>query len=93
MRAIYILSILLIITLNGCTTVEIAKEVTKAGDSIKTTIQKATKNQNDLEKTEDVVKNEDVIKAKEEIIVAKKNHRNQNPRQDFQSINPKFWQV
>ena len=66
MRAIYILSILLIITLNGCTTLEIAQEVTKAGDSIKTTIQKITKNQNDLEKTEDVTK------EKEEIIVAKK---------------------
>ena len=66
MRAIYILFILLIIILNGCTTVEIAKEVTKAGDRIKTTIQKAAKKQNDLEKTEDVTK------EKEEIIVAKK---------------------
>jgi len=72
MRAIYILSILLIITLNGCATVEIVKEVTKAGDSIKTTIQKAAKNQNDLEKTEDVINTEDVIKEKEEIVVAKK---------------------
>jgi|TARA_B100001079_G_scaffold141698_1_gene121369 hypothetical protein len=69
MRAIYILSILLIITLNGCTTVEIAKEVTKAGNSIKTTIQKATKNQNDLEKPEDV------IKEKEKIIIAKKKEK------------------
>ena len=66
MRAIYILSILLIITLNGCATVEIAKEVTKVGDSIKTTIQKAAKKQNDFEKTEDVTK------EKEEIVVAKK---------------------
>ena len=72
MRAIYILSILLIMILNGCATVEIAKEVTKAGDSIKTTIQKITKNQNDLEKTDDVIKTEDVIKEQEEIIVAKK---------------------
>ena len=69
MRAIYILSILLIITLNGCATVEIAKEVTKVGDRIKTTIQKAVKNQNDLEKTEDVTK------EKEEIIVAKKKEK------------------
>ena len=75
MRAIYILSILLIITLNGCTTVEIAKEVKKAGDSIKTTIQKVTKKQNDLEKNEDVKKTEDVIKEKEEIIVAKKKEK------------------
>ena len=78
MRAIYILSILLIITLNGCTTIEIAKEVTKAGDIIKTAIQKTTKNKNDLEKTEDVINTEDVIitedviKEQEEIIVEKK---------------------
>ena len=80
MRAIGILSILLIMTLNGCATVEIAKEVAKAGDSIKTTIQKASKKQNDFEKTEDVTKEkEEVIvakekeeKEKEEIIVAKK---------------------
>ena len=80
MRAIYILSILLIITLNGCATIEIAKEVTKVGDSIKTTIQKAAKKQNDFEKTEDVTKEKEEIivakkkeeKEKEEIIVAKK---------------------
>ena len=80
MRAIYILSILLIITLNGCATIEVAKEVTKIGDSIKTTIQKASKKQNDFEKTEDVTKEkEEIIVAKEkeeeekeEIIVAKK---------------------
>ena len=83
MRAIYILSILLIITLNGCATIEIAKEVTKVGDSIKTTIQKAAKKQNDFEKTEDVTKEkEEVIvakekeeKEKEEIIVAKKKEK------------------
>ena len=75
MRAIYILSILLIITLNGCTTVEIAQEVTKAGASIKTTIQKITENQNDLEKTEDVIKTDDLIEKKEEIIVAKKKEK------------------
>ena len=80
MRAIYILSILLIITLNGCSTIEIAKEVTKVGDSIKTTIQKAAKKQNNFEKTEDVTKEKEEIivakekeeKEKEEIIVAKK---------------------
>ncbi len=83
MRAIYILSILLIITLNGCATLEIAQEVTRAGDSIKTTIQKAVKKQNDLEKTEDVTKEKEEIvvakekeeKEKEEIIVAKKKEK------------------
>ncbi len=75
MRAIYIFSILLIITLNGCTTLEIAQEVTKAGDSIKTTIQKVTKNQNDLKKTDDVIKTEDVIKEQEEIIVEREKEK------------------
>ena len=80
MGAIYILSILLIITLNGCATVEIAKEIRKASDSIKTTILKSAKKQNDFEKTEDVTKEKEEIivakekeeKEKEEIIVAKK---------------------
>ena len=83
MRAIYILSILLIITLNGCSTIEIAKEVTKVGDSIKTTIQKSAKKQNGSEKTEDVTKEKEEIvvvkekeeKEKEEIIVAKKKEK------------------
>ena len=35
MRAIYILFILFIIILNGCATVEVAKEVTKATKSVK----------------------------------------------------------
>ena len=83
MRAIYILSILLIITLNGCATIEIAKEVTKVGDSIKTTIQKSAKKQNDFEKTEDDTKEKEEIvvakekeeKEKEQIIVAKKKEK------------------
>ena len=83
MRAIYILSILLIITLNGCSTIEIAKEVTKVGDSIKTTIQKSAKKQNGSEKTEDVTKEKEEIvvakekeeKEKEQIIVAKKKEK------------------
>ena len=83
MRAIYILSVLLVMTLNGCATVEIAKEVTKAGDSIKTTIQKSAKKQNDSEKTEDVIKEKEEIvvakekeeKEKEQIIVAKKKEK------------------
>ena len=81
MRAIYILFILLIITLNGCATVEVAKEVTKATSSVKTTIQKITNSQDDVEKTEsliikdDVEKNENFIKEKEEIVIAKKKEK------------------
>ena len=81
MRAIYILSILFIITLNGCATVEVAKEVTKASNSVKTTIKKITSNNNDVEKNDnkiasdnnDVEKTENLIKEKEEIVIAKKN--------------------
>ena len=66
MRAIYILFILFIIILNGCATVEVAKEVTKATSSVKRTIQKIANNQDDAEKTENF------ITKKEEIVVARK---------------------
>ena len=75
MRAIYILSILFIIILNGCATVEVAKEVTKATNSVKRTIQKITSDQDDVEKTENYIKEDDVektknfIKEKEEIAI------------------------
>ena len=78
MRAIYILSILFIIILNGCATVEVAKEVTKATNSVKRTIQKITSNQDDVEKTENYIKEDDVektenfIKEKEEIVIERK---------------------
>ena len=48
MRAICILYILLIIILNGCATVEIAKEVTKATNSVKTTIKNIARNEDSL---------------------------------------------
>ena len=59
MRAIYILFILLIIILNGCATVEVAKEVTKATNSVKRTIQKITSDQDDVEKTENYINEDD----------------------------------
>ena len=62
MRAIYILFILLIIILNGCATVEVAKEVTKATNSVKRSIQKITSSQDDIEKTENFIKEDDVKK-------------------------------
>ena len=63
MRAIHILIILLIIIVNGCSTIEIAKEVSKATKSIKTTIEEITIDQNDEKKTDDL-KNEKVDKKK-----------------------------
>ena len=76
MRAIYILFFFLIIITNGCSTVEIAKEVTKAGNSVKTTIKKITSSQVDDEKTENNIKEKEEIivmkKKEEEIVVAKK---------------------
>ena len=49
MRAIFILSIFVILILSGCATVEIAKEVTKATTSIKTSIIKISSNEEELE--------------------------------------------
>ena len=40
-RAIFILSTFIALILSGCTSIEVAKEVTKAGDSIKTSFKKA----------------------------------------------------
>ena len=76
MRAIYILFFFLIIITNGCSTIEIAKEVTKAGNSVKTTIKKITSSQVDDKKTENNIKEKEEIivvkKKEEEIVVAKK---------------------
>ena len=49
MRAIFILFIFIILILSGCTTVEIAKEVTRATTSIKTSIDNITTNKKELE--------------------------------------------
>ena len=60
----------LIILLSNCTTVEVAKEVTKATESIKTSVQKITKKENKYE--EDNKKNEMKIQiAKEKEIIKK----------------------
>ena len=63
MRAICILYILLIIILNGCATVEIAKEVTKATNSVKTTIKNITGDEDSLKKNEKFIKEYEVEKA------------------------------
>ena len=75
MRAIYILFILFVVILNGCTTVQIAKEVTKAGDSVKTTIQKITKTQDESEKTDNISEEKNLLEEKEEIVVEKKKEK------------------
>ena len=77
MRAIYILFILSIIIFNGCATVEVAKEVTKATESVKTTIQKITNNQDNIEKTENYKKEKEeiVIERKKGVITAIKQNK------------------
>ena len=78
MRAICILYILIIIILNGCATVEIAKEVTKATNSVKTTIKNIASNEDSLKNNEKFIKEDEVeedenfIKEKEEIVIEKK---------------------
>ena len=77
MRAIFILSILVILILSGCTTVEVAKEISKATNSIKTSIINITSNE---EKIEEKISNEEYIEEKisnevgpeEKILVEKK---------------------
>ena len=78
MRAIYILFILFVVIPNGCTTVQIAKEVTKAGDSVKTTIQKITKTQDDSEKIDNISEEKNLLEEKEEIVAEKKKEKTVN---------------
>ena len=68
MRAIYILPFLFIIVINGCTTIEVAKEVTKATKIVKTTIDEITDAKEEIneEETEEL---EIIIKEKEEIAI------------------------
>ena len=83
MRAIFILSIFVILILSSCTTVEVAKEVTKATNSIKTSIKKITSNKEDKKTTSNEVElvekisdeeklEENIIIEKKEIIIEKK---------------------
>ena len=80
MRAIYILLFMLVIFSFGCSTVEVAKEFTKATNSVKNTIKIITNDQ-DKNVEDDVVIEDDVIdeivraenykKEKEEIVIEK----------------------
>ena len=70
MRAIHILIFFIIIIVNGCTTIEVAKEVTKATNSVKKTIQNITSDKNDI--TSDKNAAEEIIKEKEAVTIDKK---------------------
>ena len=69
MRAIHILLFFSIIVLCGCSTIEVAKEVTKATKSIKTSIDNIASTQEET-KTSDYIE-----KEKEKIVVEKKKER------------------
>ena len=81
MRAIHILFFFSIIVLCGCSTIEVAKEVTKATKSIKTSIdniantQEETKTLDDIEKEKGEKQQNDIEKEKEKIVVEKKKER------------------
>ena len=64
MRAIYIFVFFLIMIIQGCTTIEVAKEVTKATSSVKKTIE----NISGKEKKD---KEDAIIKEKEDIVIKK----------------------
>ncbi len=71
MRAIFIL-FFIYLSLYGCTTIEIAKEVTKATDSIKTSIEKiASKDKNQEIASNDEKEREKISLEKEEIVLEK----------------------
>ena len=81
MRAIFILPIFVIFIISGCTSVEIAKEVTKVTKSIKSSIEKATSSKEEVSSEEELEKNisnqsileEKILIKKNELIVEKKN--------------------
>ena len=78
MRAIHILLFFSIIVLCGCSTIEVAKEVTKATKSIKTSIDNIVSTQEEEKQPDDIQEEEqpdDVEKEKEKIIVEKKKER------------------
>ena len=70
MRAIHILLILLIIILSGCTSVKVAKVVTKTTNSVKTSIEKIT------DKKSKIKEKDDLTQEKEEIVIEQKKENN-----------------
>ena len=78
MRAIHILPILLIIILSGCTSVKVAKVVTKTTNSVKTSIEKITDKKSKIKEKDNLTqeKEEIVIEQKKERAVAVKQKRN-----------------
>ena len=76
MRAIHLLLFFSIIVLYGCSTIEVAKEVTKATNSIITSIDKVsskqeeTKISDNIEKEKEMKLTEDI--AKEKVVIEKK---------------------
>lgn len=78
MRAIHILLILLIIILSGCTSVKVAKVVTKTTNSVKTSIEKITDKKSKIKEKDNLTqeKEEIVIEQKKEKAVAVKQKRN-----------------
>ena len=75
MRAIHLLLFFSIIVLYGCNTIEIAKEVTKATKSIKTSIDKIagtqdeTKGLDSIAKEKEIKVSDDIAKEKEKVAV------------------------
>ena len=78
MRAIHILLILLIIILSGCTSVKVAKVLTKTTNSVKTSIEKITDKKSKIKEKDNLTqeKEEIVIEQKKEKAVVVKQKRN-----------------
>ena len=78
MRAIHLLLFFSIIVLYGCNTIEVAKEITRATNSIKTSIDKISSKEEEaiitdnIEKEKEIKLSEDIAKEKEKVVIEKK---------------------
>ena len=84
MRAIHILSIFLIISFVGCAPIEVAKQVNKATNSVKTSIEKITNKpsvdrpvDNSKDAAENNINNDDDLMKEIEIIIDEKKEQEQ----------------
>ena len=75
MRAIHILIILLILFLSGCTSVKVAKIVTKTTSSVKTSIEKITDKRSKIKEKDDLILEDDLIQEKEKIVTEQKKEK------------------
>lgn len=75
MRAIHILIILLILVLSGCTSVKVAKVVTKTTSSIKASVEKISDKRRKIKEKDNLILEDDLTQEKEKIITEQKKEK------------------